>query len=351
MYFYLTEGCNLKCRHCWIQPKFQGGGRSYPALDFDLFQSIIQQAKPLGLSGVKLTGGEPLIHPEIERLLDHILDEELRLTVETNGVAITPGLARKMKACKNTFVSVSMDGVSPETHEWVRGVPGCHNQAVEGIQCLTEVGFNPQLIMTIMQRNRVEIEPLVMWAKSLGAGSVKFNIVQPTARGERMHDSGETLPIQELIEIGRWIETELAQKAGIQLHYGHPAAFRPLSRFLGQENGDCGVCGIFGILGVLADGSYALCGIGETVPELIFGHAARDRLKDVWEATPMLREIREGLPERLEGVCGKCIMKGQCLGSCIAQNYYRSRDLWAPFWFCEMAREEGVFPESRLAPA
>lgn len=166
-----------------------------------------------------------------------------------------------------------------------------------------------------------------------------------------MHDSGETLPIQELIEIGRWIETELAQKAGIQLHYGHPAAFRPLSRFLGQENGGCGVCGIFGILGVLADGSYALCGIGETVPELIFGHAARDRLKDVWEATPMLREIREGLPERLEGVCGKCIMKGQCLGSCIAQNYYRSRDLWAPFWFCEMAREEGVFPESRLAPA
>ena len=50
IYFYLTEGCNLACRHCWIAPKFQGGGKSYPALSVELFKSIIQQAKPLGLS-------------------------------------------------------------------------------------------------------------------------------------------------------------------------------------------------------------------------------------------------------------------------------------------------------------
>jgi len=54
---------------------------------------------------------------------------------------------------------------------------------------------------------------------------------------------------------------------------------------------------------------------------------------------------------RLEGICGQCIMKGLCLGSCVAQNYYRSRNLWAGYWFCEEARERGLFPVSRLQVA
>ena len=350
IYFYLTEGCNLKCRHCWIQPKYQGGGRSFPALDIELFRSIIEQAKPLGLSSVKLTGGEPLIHPKISQLLEHIRTKELRLTLETNGVCVTPKLAQEIKSCKNSFVSVSIDGIKPETHEWVRGVPGCLDQSVKGIRNLVDAGFRPQIIMTIMRRNREEMEPLVEWAESLGAGSVKFNVVQPTARGKQMHDTEETLSIEELIELGKWVETELSKKSGIRLIYSHPLAFRPMSRMFGDNGDGCSVCGIFSILGVLASGSYALCGIGETVKELVFGHAGEDRLEDIWNNTPILQEIRGGLPNRLEGVCGDCIMKGICLGSCIAQNYYSNKNLWAPFWYCENAKKEGLFPETRLHP-
>jgi hypothetical protein len=41
-------------------------------------------------------------------------------------------------------------------------------------------------------------------------------------------------------------------------------------------------------------------------------------------------------------------MKHICLGSCIAQNYYRTNSLWTPFWFCEQAEEAGLFPDSRI---
>ncbi len=99
IYFYLTEGCNLRCRHCWIAPKYQTEGNSYPALDLDLFKAIIEQAKPLGLTGVKLTGGEPLLHPQIKEILEHIRAENLDLTVETNGVLCTLELAGKIAAC------------------------------------------------------------------------------------------------------------------------------------------------------------------------------------------------------------------------------------------------------------
>ena len=59
---------------------------------------------------------------------------------------------------------------------------------------------------------------------------------------------------------------------------------------------------------------------------------------------------REGLPEKLEGICGECLMKAKCVGSCIAQNYYSSKNLWAPYWYCEQARKRGLFPETRVTP-
>jgi len=348
IYFYLTEGCNLACRHCWIQPKFQNGERVYPSLDVALFKSIIEQAKPLGLNSVKLTGGEPLLHPQIGELLEHIKKEELRLTIETNGVLCTPELARQIASGMNPFVSVSIDGVDAETHEWVRGVAGSFQQAINGVRNLVAAGIHPQIIMTIMRRNYEQMEAVVRLAESLQANSVKFNIVQPTARGEKMHETGEVLTIEELVEIGRWVENELSAKTPLRLHYSHPAAFRPMSKMFGENGDGCGVCGILGILGVLGNGLYALCGIGEVVPELVFGHAAKDGLADIWENNPVLRELREGLPHRFEGICGDCVMRGICLGSCVAQNYYSTRNLWAGYWYCEAAKKQGLFPVTRL---
>ena len=350
IYFYLTEGCNLRCRHCWIAPKYQSEPNQYPVLDLDLFKSIIEQAKPLGLTGVKLTGGEPLLHPEIREILQYIRTQDIRLTVETNGVLCTPELAEKMAVCKDPFVSVSLDGADAETHEWMRGVTGCFEAALRGIQNLAEAGLKPQLIMTIMRHNKGQMESLVRLAEGLGAGSVKFNILQPTVRGERMHFNGEALDIDELVNLGDWAENTLSAATYLKLYYDHPIAFRPLGKMFGHNGDGCGTCGILSILGVLANGSYALCGIGETVSDLVFGHAVTDFLEHVWANTPVLMELREGLPQRLEGICGDCLMKERCLGSCLAQNYYTSKSLWEPFWFCDEAHNRGLFPETRIPP-
>ncbi len=248
IYFYLTEGCNLACRHCWIAPKFQGGGKSYPSLSVELFESIIQQAKLLGLTGVKLTGGEPLLHPHIRELLAIVRREDLGLTVESNGVLCTPELAEDLKSCKNTFISVSLDGANAETHEWMRGVDGSFEAALQGIRNLVSVGFRPQVIMSIVRRNRDQMEAVVRLAESLGAGSVKFNLVQPTARGEKMHEQGEALTIDELVDLGAWVESTLSSATKLPLFYSHPAAFKPMSKMFGNQQG-CGVCGILGIIG------------------------------------------------------------------------------------------------------
>jgi SynChlorMet cassette radical SAM/SPASM protein ScmF len=351
LYFYLTEGCNLRCRHCWIAPKFQDASHSYPVLSVDLFKSIVKQAKLLGLSGVKLTGGEPLLHPHINEIIEYIRDEDLSLAVETNGVLCTPEIARLIGSCKKSFVSVSLDGADAKTHEWMRGVSGCFEKSLNGVRNLVNAEIKPQIIMSILRRNKDQMERLVRLAESVGAESVKFNITMPIARGKKLHDSGDTLTIEELVELGYWVENSLSELTDLRLAYDHPVAFRPLGKMFGDTGDGCSMCGILGILGVLANGSYALCGIGMSVPELIFGHAEADRLEDVWETTKVLKDLREGLTNRLEGICGECLMKALCLGSCIAQNYYKSKNLWAPFWYCEEAKKAGLFPETRRQTA
>jgi len=350
VYFYLTEGCNLNCRHCWIVPQSKALGHSTAFLPLELFQSVLQQARPLGLSLAKLTGGEPLLHPHLRRFLEIIQAEDLSLGLETNAVLCTAELAAAIAACKRSFVSVSLDGARAETHEWVRGVPGCFQKTLRGIEHLVRAGVRPQVIFTLMQRNREQMTEVVRLARDLGASSVKFNVLQPTARGQELHDRGESLTIRDLVRLGRWAETELSVQAGLPVYFDHPVAFRPLHRMFGEEGNGCGTCGIRGIMGVLADGSYALCGIGQSVPELVFGHAAQDDLEEVWRGNPILQKLRQGLPDRLTGICRDCLMKGRCLGSCIAQNYYRTGSLWAPYWFCEAAAAAGLFPEARRYP-
>jgi len=346
IYFYLTAGCNLACRHCWLAPGFDVDGTNYPSLPVELFEAAIREAKPLGLSGVKLTGGEPLLHPEILRLLEIVRREELRLTIETNGLLCTPAMVKEIAKSPDRFVSVSIDGADAATHEWVRGVPGCFEKAKRAVRHLATADTRPQVIMTVMRGNADQVDAVVHMAEELGASSVKFNIVQPTARGEKIHKADRALSVAELIQLGRHVEMELALTTGMSLFFDYPLAFRPLSRMASDDG--CDICGILGILGVIPTGHYALCGIGAHVPELVFGRVGEDKLEEVWMEGEVLQELREGMPGRLGGVCTRCLMRYQCLGSCIAQNYYDAGTLWAPFWFCQQADDAGLFPSSRL---
>ncbi len=346
LYFYLTEGCNLACRHCWLSPMYDAQGDRYATLPVELFEMAMQEATRLGLRKVKLTGGEPLMHPEITALIEIVQDQDLGLTLETNGLLCTPSLAAAIAKSRDRFVSVSIDGASAATHDWVRGVSGSFRKACQAVRHLAAAGIAPQVIMSLMRCNADQVEALVRMAEELGASSVKLNVVQPAGRGESFHNDSKGLNLREVIALGRYVDTELAASTRLRLFFDYPMAFRPLSR-IASGNGR-GVCGILGILGVLPDGHYALCGIGKHIPELVFGAVGQNALEGIWHENRVLQSLRSGLPDKLEGICHRCLMKHLCLGSCIAQNYYSSGSLWAPHWFCETASISGLFPESRL---
>ena len=346
-YFYLTHGCNLACRHCWLSPEFQkNDGSTGGHLDFNLFKQAIDEGIPLGLGSAKLTGGEPLLHPDFVRMVDYLNEKEIRVTIETNGTLLTKDLAVYLKENSTAwFISVSIDGANAQTHDRFRGVKGAFDKSTRAIRYLSEAGYKPQLIMSIHEGNVSEIEETVRLAESLGAGSVKFNLIQPTGRGKLMQKRHEVLDIHRLIEIGDWIERDLQKRTSIPLYYSWPMAFDTLENLL---RGGSGTCGVFSILGILSSGHYALCGIGVHLPDLVYGQIGVDKLEDVWVNNTMLHRLRQDLPDKLEGVCHECIFRDTCLGSCVASMYHRTGRMTASDWFCQCAYDEGLFPESRF---
>jgi len=345
LYVYVTDACNCACIHCWIvSGKKPEGGNHFIAPE--ILEKAIEEARPLGLTSLKWTGGEPTIHPDFPALLAIQKKHGLKASMESNGMRITAELAQTLSDSGVYHVSVSLDGAKAETHDAIRGVRGSYDRAMIGIGNLVGAGFKPQIIMSLMRRNVAELEEILELAKRVGAGSVKFNIVQPNLRGEDLHAAGETLPVAELIELNKRVEKEMAPRFSFPIYFDVPLAFRSLSSILADGASSCG---IRTILGLLADGSYAVCGIGDNIPEMVFGQVGDGDLDDIWRNHSVLMEIREGLPDHLQGICERCLMKYRCLGSCVAQNYHDTKKLIAEFWFCREAVTLGLFPHARSA--
>jgi SynChlorMet cassette radical SAM/SPASM protein ScmF len=352
LYLYLSNGCNLKCRHCWITPTFANGTPSIgDVIDIELLRTAVVEAKPLGLTVCKLTGGEPMLHPRFIEIAHMLSTEGLSLSMETNGTLLDSKTAQYLKDQTNLhFVSVSIDGAKPETHDHFRGVSGAFEGALKGVRSLIAAGYdNVQVIMSLHRSNLSEIESLVKLAVESGVASVKFNPVIATGRGIAMHKRGEALDFNEMCKLVRYIRGELQSKTSIRLLIMAPPSFSTISELLQGEDGGS-TCGVKHVLGILGTGELALCGIGRTVPELVYGHLGKDSIRDVWLNHPTLAQMRRDLDdyENYPGICGQCIHAETCLTHCVAQNYTDSGHLvWTSPLCAEMERR-GIFPTSRL---
>jgi len=344
LYLYIAGSCNLACRHCWITPTYQAGGNGGEQIRLEYVRRAIREARPLGLQTVKLTGGEPTLHKQFRKLVDMLDGEGLEIHIETNGTLIDYDLAGFLKQRKHVcFISVSLDGADAETHESLRGVRGSFEQAITGIRNLVEQGFQPQLICTLHKGNVPQMGAVIKLAVDLGCGSVKFNHVQQVGRGEQFADE-QGLAVAEIINCYQCVEKDLRKESEIPVHFDIPFAFHSIRKLLDDSLGRCTVRNI---LGLLAGGELSICGIGITVPELIYGHMDRDSLRDVWCNSPGLVQLREQVPAKLQGTCAQCLHRDLCLGACVANNFHSAGRLNAPYQFCHLADGLGLFPESR----
>jgi len=201
----VTDRCNYKCVYC----RTGEFGAQYAELGIDEYLRIIQLFVGLGITKVRLTGGEPLLR---RRLVDLVRDlaglrtlagEPLDLALTTNG-HLLDSLARPLKEAGLNRVTVSMDAVDAATFERITRVEGSHETVLGGIRAARAAGLTPLKINCVLLRgfNDDQIEGFARFAREENV-VVRFIEFMPLEEG-RLWSPEIVVPLKEIVErIGR----------------------------------------------------------------------------------------------------------------------------------------------------
>jgi len=161
----LTDRCSLRCTYC-MPFDFRSWIPSSNLLTIDELILIIDVAINLGVTEVRLTGGEPLLRPDIVDIVRRInlLPHAPEISMTTNGVALAQ-VAQELVDAGLRRVNISLD-----TLDWERfkrlTFRDRYDEVIHGIDAARSAGLNPIKINTVLMRdiNGDEAVPLLKWA-------------------------------------------------------------------------------------------------------------------------------------------------------------------------------------------
>jgi cyclic pyranopterin phosphate synthase len=161
----VTDRCNFRCVYCMPKTVF---GRDYPFLpraELLSFEEITRVARLFvahGVTKIRLTGGEPLLRRNIERLVEMLAAlPGVELTLTTNG-ALLPKRARALKDAGLHRVTVSLDSLDDEIFRAMNDVDFPVTSVLEGIAAAEEAGLSPIKLNMVVKRgtNDRDIVPM-----------------------------------------------------------------------------------------------------------------------------------------------------------------------------------------------
>lgn len=352
VYLFLTKYCNLKCRHCYIDPPFTGkDDDARKEIELKYIISALSQAQEMGsLKLVKITGGEALLRrDDVLELLQWLKGQGLSTLLETNATLVGEKEARAIHDARVKAIAISMDGADAGTHEKIRGVQGCFERTIEGIKIIRKHNPHTKIQVTYsLWRQNQDLMRMIHLAQEIGATVLKINpITRMSDRSAEMYDNGELLGVKEFLAAYKKVkryQTSGDQSKKIPVIFDIPMAFKPAS-FIPRERS---ICGISSLMGILSDGTITICGTGRHITDFHLGNIRDVKIRDVWENNAVFKELRSGIPDKLFGVCGKCNLKYICCGKCRAITYRYTGSLYDSYAFCAQAYKEGLFPKSHL---
>lgn len=145
----ITTGCNLRCAHCW-----QGDKHCPQMLSLCEIKKAIGKLSEMGTTTIRITGGEPMIHPDFWEIMEETSQKGLSIVLRTNGTKIDETSAKRMSGLPILFVEVSIDGHIPELHNLLRGGKGSLQKSFSALRFLLEQKV-PLRIKTAINKNNV----------------------------------------------------------------------------------------------------------------------------------------------------------------------------------------------------
>jgi radical SAM protein with 4Fe4S-binding SPASM domain len=340
----LTRRCNLRCAHCYLDAGTRDHGGPGELKTHEVEALLGQIA---GLSDeimVVLTGGEPLLRPDILDLARHAADLGLMVVMGTNGVLLDDARIAALRDAGVLAVGISLDSLEPAYHDRFRGLPGAWEKTMAGIDACRRTGFMFQIHFSVTEDNAHELGNMMAFARSAGASVVNVFTLVCTGRGETVTNISAPMyerVLKRVAEAAR-DEREMLVRARCAPHFKRLALEMdpplPVTLLDGYEAGGC-LAGTR-YCRVTPEGDVTPCPYIETSVGSIREHD----FAELWRDAPLFAELRA---PKLEGRCGRCEYAKLC-GGCRARPLAKHGDLMGEDFLCDYVPGGGAVIEPML---
>ncbi|WP_170008130.1 GTP 3',8-cyclase MoaA [Bacillus fonticola] len=166
----VTDRCNFRCRYCMPEEIF-GPDYSFLAKDkilsFEEMERLTSIFVSLGVTKVRITGGEPLLRKDLPNLIQRLsaIDGVKDLAITTNG-SLLKKFARELRDAGLSRVTVSLDSLNEKRFSELNGNRGNVKKVLDGIEAATEVGLKVKINMVVQRgKNDEDIVPMAKYFK------------------------------------------------------------------------------------------------------------------------------------------------------------------------------------------
>lgn len=306
LFFELTDKCNLHCKHCGSNCTSANQNQ----LSFDSVKKVLDDvAKHLDVNEIMvcLTGGEPMLHPDVYKIIYYAKQLGFAVGMNTNGTLINSNTAVKLVDSGIDTISISIDGLEAE-HDMFRGLSGSYKKAMNGIDVLKKVGVEPEIVTVVHKNNIHQLNDLYKIFKKFPIYQWRLINIEPIGRANQ---TDLFLNKEEYIKLFTFIENKrLTLNNSIDISYG-------CSHFLGYDKElelrdfyfQC-IAGIR-VASIASNGDIIACLDIERRADLVQGNIYKDSFSDIW--INKFKEFRHN--KAIESkICKNCKFMNVCRG-------------------------------------
>jgi MoaA/NifB/PqqE/SkfB family radical SAM enzyme len=195
--------CNLACKHCYSS----SGPQASAMLDPDLLVRLMPHLADEGYETLSLSGGEPLLYPELPRVAEAARAAGMRTIAITNGFRVAPRFQHLIDALDG--LAVSFDGLRG-VHDRVRGTPRAFEMGVAALRHLQSLGRPAAVAYTVSRESLPDLPAFLEMVAPLGVRGVQLRPLVMTGRATEEY-TGPALGPADMIRL--WLTASALQMA------------------------------------------------------------------------------------------------------------------------------------------
>ncbi|HYQ73249.1 MAG TPA: heme d1 biosynthesis radical SAM protein NirJ [Gammaproteobacteria bacterium] len=345
----LIRRCNLTCKHCYsISADIDFKGE----LDTREVFAVMDDLKAFGVPVLILSGGEPLLRPDIFEISRRAGELGFYVGLSTNGTLIDANNIDAIAAVGYDYVGISIDGVR-ETHDRFRRKPGAYDASMAGIRLCRERDIKVGLRFTMTEDNAAELPDMLRLMQDEDVNKFYLSHLNYAGRGNRNRDSDVQLAItRQAMDLLFATALEHArQDDGLEFVTGNNDAdgaylIQWVRRHYPDKEG-CITAKLEQWGGNSSGVNIAnIDNLGEVHPDTFWWHYSLGNVRqrpfsEIWQDTsdPIMAGLK-ARPREIKGRCGSCRYFNVCGGNTRVRALQLTGDPWAEDPACYLTDEE-----------